>query len=107
MPPHDDRNTAFGRAHPNLQKTLIVACQASPPLLIATILWTAGVMKRPMWERVLVWRAALWSFVSRWVLVSCAITWTLAGWEEGYAEEQRERERQGQGPGPGQNAGEG
>jgi len=84
--PTDERDTAFGRAHPNFQRALIVACQASPPLLIATILWTAGVMKRPMWERMAVWRAAWWSFVSRWVLVSCAITWTLAGWEDGDGE---------------------
>lgn len=26
------------------------------------------------------WRAALASFLSRWVLVSCAITWMLNGW---------------------------
>ncbi|KAI1628974.1 hypothetical protein EDD37DRAFT_30834 [Exophiala viscosa] len=78
--PNHDTDTAFGRAHPNLQKTLIAACQASGPLLIGTILWSAGFMKRPMWERALLWRAYLWTYISRWVLVSCAITWTLAGW---------------------------
>lgn len=78
----DDNDTAFGRAHPELQKSLITACQLSSPLLIATILWTAGFLKRPKWERILLWRAALFGFLSRWVLVSCAITWTLNGWGE-------------------------
>ncbi|KAK5197472.1 hypothetical protein LTR99_007842 [Exophiala xenobiotica] len=73
-------DTAFGRAHPKVMKGLIVACQFSGPLLIGTLLWTAGFLKRPMWERVMMWRAYLWTYISRWVLVSCAITWTLNGW---------------------------
>lgn len=86
MPPQrsqdadDNKTTAFGRAHPNLQKTLIASCQACPFLLIATILMGAGVLKRPKWERIFLWRAALWSFLSRWILVSCAITWSWNDW---------------------------
>jgi len=59
----------------------------SSPLLLATTLFAAGLMKRPLWERVFMWRAAMFSFLSRWVLVSCAITWTLRGWGEREAEE--------------------
>lgn len=110
----DEYVTAFERAHPNLQRFLLTACQASSPLLLATTLFAAGFMKRPMWERVFMWRAALFSFLSRWVLVSCAITWTLRGWGEGdedgddrerhQREEQQEREQGGQ---QDQRAGEG
>ncbi|KIW15496.1 hypothetical protein PV08_05542 [Exophiala spinifera] len=77
----NEYSTAFGRAHPTLAKGLVMVCQSSGPLLIGTLLWTAGVLRRPMWERVTLWRAYLWTFISRWVLVSCAITWSLAGWE--------------------------
>lgn len=72
--------TAFERAHPHIQNMLFSACRVSTPLLFATTLFAAGVMKRPLWERDFMWRAALASFLSRWVLVSCAITWMLNGW---------------------------
>ncbi|KAJ9625420.1 uncharacterized protein PV06_02960 [Exophiala oligosperma] len=74
--------TAFGRAHPIVMRGLVTVCQCSGPLLIGTILWTAGFLQRPMWERVTMWRAYLWTFISRWVLVGCAITWTLNGWDQ-------------------------
>lgn len=97
MPPQrgaerkDEYVTAFERAHPKLQKFLLTACQASSPLLLATTLFAAGFMKRPLWERIFMWRAALFSFLSRWVLVTCAITWTLNGWG-GDEEQQREQD---------------
>jgi hypothetical protein len=28
----------------------------------------------------MLWQAALWSFLSRWVLVGCAVTWTWNEW---------------------------
>jgi hypothetical protein len=83
--------TAFERAHPKLQRFLLTACQASSPLLLATTLFAAGFMKRPLWERIFMWRAALFSFLSRWVLVTCAITWTLRGWG-GDEQEQQEQD---------------
>ncbi|KAK5047921.1 hypothetical protein LTR84_006109 [Exophiala bonariae] len=70
----------FERAHPNIQDLLIRACDASTPLLLATILACAGVMKRPPWERSVLWYAALGGFLSRWVAVTCAVTWMLNGW---------------------------
>jgi len=86
-PTNNDKDTSFGRAHPNVQKALIMACQASSPLLVATVLWGAGVMRRPMWERALMWRAAWLSFVSRWILVGCAITWAWNEWGDDDAAE--------------------
>lgn len=72
--------SAFERAHPTMQKLLLTGFQISSPLLIATTLFAAGVMRRPLWERAFFWRAALASFLCRWVWLGCMITWTLTGW---------------------------
>jgi hypothetical protein len=38
----------------------------------------------------MLWQAALWSFLSRWVLVGCAVTWTWNEWgRDGEDEEGR------------------
>jgi len=89
------RATAFGRAYPNLQRALLLSCEAGPFLLIATIATGAGIWKRPMWQRAVLWRAAFWSFLSRWILVGCAITWSWNEWGRGdLAEEERQAERE-------------
>ncbi|OAP57594.1 hypothetical protein AYL99_08332 [Fonsecaea erecta] len=82
------RTTAFGRAYPNLQRALLLSIEVGPFLLIATILTSAGIWKRPKWQRAMLWRAAVWSFLSRWILVGCAITWT---WNDWGPEEQRQQ----------------
>ncbi|RVX71809.1 hypothetical protein B0A52_04208 [Exophiala mesophila] len=80
-PGADVYQTAFSRAHPTWQKLLVTSMKLSTPLLITATLFAAGLMKRPLWERVFMWRAALVSFLSRWVLVTWTIAWTLNGWE--------------------------
>src|ERR1700761_9270001 len=86
------RTTAFGRAYPNLQRALLLSCEAGPFFLIATIATGAGIWKRPMWQRAMLWRAALWTFLSRWILVACAITWS---WNEWGREDRQELEEGG------------
>ena len=86
--------TAFGRAHPTLQRALLLSCEAGPFLLVAAIVTSAGLWKRPMWQRAMLWRVALWSFLSRWVLVGCAVTWSWNEW--GREEVTEEREQRGQ-----------
>jgi len=90
MPPQGqngqrEKTTAFGRAHPNLQKMLLLASQATSPLILLAVLWQTGAVKRPQKEkfalwRAALWRAALWSYLSRFVLIGCSVTWTLNGW---------------------------
>jgi hypothetical protein len=85
MPPRrraraEKETTAFGRAYPTLQRILLLSCEATPFLTIATILTGTGIWKRPKWQRNILWQAALWSFLSRWVLVGCAVTWTWNEW---------------------------
>ncbi|ETI28579.1 hypothetical protein G647_01029 [Cladophialophora carrionii CBS 160.54] len=95
MPPRRSRNgnhartTAFGRKYPNLQRALLLSCEASPFLLLATIAAGAGIWKRPMWQRAILWRLALWSFLSRWLLVGFAIT---TSWNDWGREDREERD---------------
>lgn len=97
----DPRANAFGRAHPNLQRALLFSCDASPALLIATILAGAGLWKRPFWQRSMLWRVAMWSFMSRWILLVCAVTWTWNEWgrerETGEPQAQAQAERNEEG----------
>ncbi|OCT44090.1 hypothetical protein CLCR_00723 [Cladophialophora carrionii] len=97
MPPRRSRNgnhartTAFGRKYPNLQRALLLSCEASPFLLLATIAAGAGIWKRPMWQRAILWRLALWSFLSRWLLVGFAIT---TSWNDWGREDRQERDEE-------------
>ncbi|KIW72879.1 hypothetical protein PV04_01040 [Phialophora macrospora] len=101
MPPRRSRNgnrartTAFGRAYPNIQRALLLSCEASPFLLLATIATGAGIWKRPTWQRAILWRIALWSFLSRWILVGCAITcsWNEWGRDDGREQDEEDRDR--------------
>jgi hypothetical protein len=111
MPPrsrrhqHPSQTTAFGRSHPNLQRLLLWCCEASPYLMLATIATGAGILKRPLWQRALLWRAALWSFLARWILVGCAITWSWNDW--GREDEAQRRRAADAGSGGPQNGGGG
>ena len=91
--------SAFERAHPNLQKFLFTGFQIASPLLFTTTLFAAGALKRPLWERVFFWRASLFSFLCRWIWLSCMVTWTLNGWggDESDLDEDQDQEGQQQG----------
>lgn len=90
MPPQRDpaarrssRANAFGRAHPTLQRALLYCCQLEPYFIIATILVGARIWKRPAWQHAALWWTAVWGFMSRWILVGCAMTWTWNDWGPG------------------------
>ena len=78
--PPNHRATAFGRAHPHLQRLLILSYQSSPLLLLAAIASAAGVWPSLRWQRKWIYRAAVWSFFSRWVFLGCAVTWSWNEW---------------------------
>jgi hypothetical protein len=81
--PNDEKfQTAFARAHPILNELLMTSGALSPALLLTATLWAAGFLKRPLWERKLFWRAALVSYLSRWAVVGCTITWLMCEWGE-------------------------
>jgi hypothetical protein len=46
-----------------------------------------------VWQRAMLWRIALWSFLSRWILVGCAITCSWNEWGRDDRQEQDEEDR--------------
>lgn len=81
MPPRADTRVSFSfhDRHPKIYHMLVFYARRYPDLLILTILGQIGLLRRPYWQKVMLWRLATGSFLSRYVLLGLSVVYILRG----------------------------
>lgn len=77
MPPRRSKTDAFQSRHPVVYASLVFGARMYPALILLTMVSNFGVLRRPWWQRVLLWKCSYWSFMSRYVLVAMSILYVL------------------------------
>jgi len=82
MPPTRNNVRAilpFEKAHPYLRRVLSYFAKSMTPLTVLILLSNTGFVRRPVWVRVVLWRLAYFSYVSRFALVGLNIAYVVNG----------------------------
>jgi len=62
-----------------LHTSLALGARIYPVLILLTMASNFSIFRRPLWQRVLLWKCSYWSFVSRYALVAMSILYVLGG----------------------------
>ena len=79
MPPRTNDRAAFSfqTRHPKLYHLLVFYARRYPDLILLTVLGQFGFLRRSHWQKVMLWRLATGSFLSRYVLLGLSVIYVV------------------------------